>query len=153
MRRVGALGLVVAAALLAAGCGGTAAGGSAKGQHTAELQQLVSELGSHGATVGVGAPVTEPFFSASGRVLHVNGKEVQVLRFATSSAARVAAAAVSPDGYSVGASEGTTVSHVDWVATPHLYRRGSLIVVYVGDDAPTLQLLGEVVGPQFAGGR
>ena len=32
----------------------------------------------------------------------------------------------------IGASEGTTVSHVDWMATPHFYRRGSLIVLYVG---------------------
>ena len=52
----------------------------------------------------------------------------------------------------IGASEGTTVSHVDWMATPHFYRRGSLIVLYVGDDVATLQLLRDVAGPQFAGG-
>ncbi len=82
----------------------------------------------------------------------MNGNEVQVFRFVTSSAAGTAAAAVAPDGYSIGAAEGARVTVVEWMAAPHFFRRGSLIVLYVGDDVATLQLLRDVVGPQFAGG-
>ena len=53
----------------------------------------------------------------------------------------------------MGASGGlTTISQVDWVAKPHFYRSGTLIILYVGDDAATRQLLSAVVGPAFAGG-
>jgi len=84
----------------------------------------------------------------------VNEQEVRVFRFGTPKAASAAAGAVAPDGYSVGASEDgeTTVSQIEWVDTPHFYRRGSLIVLYLGKDAPTLELLDALMGPQFAGG-
>src|SRR5439155_19057269 len=53
-------------------------------------------------------------------------QDVQVLQFGTAEDASVAASAVSPDGYSVGATSGNlkTLSHVDWVATPHFFRMG-----------------------------
>ena len=41
---------------------------------------------------------------------------------------------------------------VDWVASPHFYAKGSLIVLYVGDGRELQILLEGVVGNQFAGG-
>ena len=80
-------------------------------------------------------------------------QEVRVFRFASESEATAVVGAISPDGYSVGASGGlTTISQVDWVAKPHFYRSGSLIILYVGDDAAIRQLLSAAVGPPFAGG-
>ena len=119
-----------------------------------ELRALASDLRSRGATVQIGEAASEPFFSAAGRLLLVNGQEVRVFGFETSKAATAAAAAVSPDGYSVGASEGgtTTVSQIEWVDTPHFYRRASLIVLYLGKDSATLKLLDALMGRQFAGG-
>jgi len=40
---------------------------------------------------------------------------------------------------------------ITWVATPHLFRSGKVIVLYVGDGASTLKVLETVLGPQFAG--
>jgi hypothetical protein len=112
-----------------------------------------SDLRSRGATVQIGEAASEPFFSAAGRLLLVNGLEVRVFGFETSKAATAAAAAVSSDGYSIGANEGgtTTVSQIEWVDTPHFYRRGSLIVLYLGKDSATLKLLDALIGRQFAG--
>jgi hypothetical protein len=39
-----------------------------------------------------------------------------------------------------------------WIATPHFYSGGQLIVLYVGDQSSTMNLLEEVLGSQFAGG-
>jgi hypothetical protein len=114
---------------------------------------FISSLGSAGATVQDKGSASEPFFSAPGRLLLVDGQEVRVFRFASDGDAIAVANAVSPDGYSVGASGGlTTVSQVDWVAKPHFYQSGTLIILYVGDDAATRQLLSADVGPPFAGG-
>ncbi len=52
---------------------------------------------------------------------------------------------VSADGSSIG----TTM--MTWVATPHFYKAGKLIGLYVGDDSNVLGILEEVLGPQFAG--
>jgi hypothetical protein len=41
---------------------------------------------------------------------------------------------------------------VDWGAPPHHFRRGRVIVSYIGDDRAIIGLLTAVLGPQFAGG-
>ncbi len=151
--RKGRIGLVFVA-MLGVACSRAAAGGPPGSPRPPdELQALASDLRSRGATVQIGEAASEPFFSAAGRLILVNGQEIRVFRFGSPKAASAAAAAVAPDGYSVGASEGgeTTVSQIEWVDAPHFYRRGSLIVLYLGNDSPTLQLLDAVLGPQFAG--
>ena len=40
---------------------------------------------------------------------------------------------------------------VNWVATPHFYKTGKLIVLYVGDNMTVISTLETVLGPQFAG--
>jgi len=147
------LGLL-ALAVLGAACAGANAGPAPGGNSALDpVQSLISTLGSHGATVQNKEAASEPFFAAPGRLLLVNGQEVRVFRFASESEATAVVGAISPDGYSVVASGGlTTISQVDWVAKPHFYRSGTLIILYVGDDAATRQLLSAVVGPAFAGG-
>ncbi len=48
---------------------------------------------------------------------------------------------ISSDGYSVPTESGG-IAIVEWVATPHLYGAGRLLVVYVGVDRRTLEALG-----------
>ena len=52
---------------------------------------------------------------------------------------------ISQDGSSIG----TTM--VTWVAAPHFYAAGRLIVLYVGEDGGVIEVLDQVLGPQFAG--
>lgn len=107
---------------------------------------LVDNLRAAGATVEPAGEISQPFFSITGRVIIVNGGKVQVFEYPSAAAANAEAARVSPDGRSVG----TTV--VEWVETPHFYKAGRLIVLYVGDEADVLNPLQAVLGPQFAGG-
>jgi len=145
---------LLALALLGAACsGGNAGPASGSTKSPDPVHALISELGSRGVSVQDKESASEPFFSAPGRLLLLNGQEVRVFGFASEGEATAVAKAVSPDGYSVGASGGlTTVTQVDWVAKPHFYRSGSLIILYVGDDAAIRQLLSAAVGPPFAGG-
>ena len=106
---------------------------------------LVDNLRVAGAGVEPAGIVKQPFFVPPGQLLTVNGGDVQVFEFASTEEAATAASTVSTDGSSIG------TSMVAWVAAPHFYQAGKLIVIYVGSDGGDINLLEEVVGSQFAG--
>ena len=111
-----------------------------------DYANLVDNLGKAGATVVESAEkVTQPFFSVQGRVITVNGGDVQVFEYENATTADTEAALVSPDGFSVGA------SMISWVAPPHFYKAGKLIVLYVGDSESVIGALEGALGSQFAG--
>lgn len=104
-------------------------------------------LRAAGATVEVSGEVTQPFFSVNGQVVSINGNEVQLFVYDDEATAKTEAGQVSPEGTAVG------TNIMMWMATPHFYRSGSTIALYIGDDGTTLAVLEEVFGPQFAGGQ
>lgn len=106
---------------------------------------LVDNLRAAGATVEPAGEINQPFFSVTGSAIMVNGENVQVFEYADAAAAEAEAGLVSADGSSIG------TSIVSWVAAPHFYKAGKLIVLYVGENAATLNLLESVLGAQFAG--
>ena len=111
-----------------------------------EAYRLSEDLRAAGASVEVGGPIGQSFFSKPGQLLTVNGIEIQVYEYPGPEEARRDASQVSPDGGTVG------LTSILWVATPHFYLEGALMVLYLGDDAPVQTLLEGVLGPQFAGG-
>lgn len=106
---------------------------------------FVTALKAAGASVEVGDTIIQDFFTPEGQILVINGADVQVFEYETTQAMEEEAAQVSPDGGSVG----TTM--MSWIDAPHFYKAGRIIVLYVGSDQPTLDLLEQVMGPQFAG--
>ncbi len=108
---------------------------------------LIDALRAAGAIVEPSGAVEQPFFSVKGQVIRVNGADVQVFEYADEAAARSDAEKVGPDGYEIG------TAIVDWIAPPHFYRKGWIIVLYVGGDAAIKQALEVVLGAQFAGGK
>ncbi|MEE8413089.1 MAG: META domain-containing protein [Dehalococcoidales bacterium] len=112
---------------------------------TTDYISLIDNLRQAGATVEPAGELTQPFFSVSGRVIVVSGGDVQVFEYADGAAAEAEATLVSTDGSSIG----TTM--VSWVAPPHFYQAGRLIVLYVGDGTDVINVLEAVLGQQFAG--
>ncbi len=106
---------------------------------------LIDNLRQDGATVEPAGELTQPFFSVNGRVIVVNGGDVQVFEYADAAAAEAEAALVSPDGSSIG------TSMPFWVAPPHFYRAEKLIVLYIGDSEAVTDVLESALGQQFAG--
>src|SRR6266496_3657552 len=103
---------------------------------------LVAQLRAKRATVKPSSErVSQPFFSVRGRILMVNGQAAQVFEFAN-------AATAAAETKRVGATATTSVA---WIAPPHFFHSGRLIVLYVGDNESILKLLTTELGPQFAG--
>jgi hypothetical protein len=107
---------------------------------------LVERLQDAGATVEPTGNSNQPFFTPQGQVIAVDGQDVQVFEYATAADADSEADLVSPDGASVG------TFMMTWIATPHFYKSGKFIVLYVGDLSDTITILEGALGPQFAGG-
>jgi len=107
---------------------------------------LIAALEASGTTVEMDEPITQAFFSPQGSILKVNAADVQVFEYESVEAMETEASQVAPDGGSIG------TSMVTWMDTPHFYKAGRLIVLYVGSDASLLNSLENVLGPQFAGG-
>ena len=110
-----------------------------------ELDGLVEALQAEGADVEPGDSIEQPFLSVQGQIIKVNGADVQVFEYASAEDLGLEASQVSEDGSSIG------TSMVGWVADPHFYRSGRLLILYVGEDRTVIDLLESVVGPQFSG--
>jgi predicted small secreted protein len=106
---------------------------------------LLDSLQDAGATVEEGDPLAQPFFTPEGSILKVNGADVQVFEYESRESMEEEASQVMPDGGSIGR------SMVAWMDTPHFYKAGKIIVLYVGSDEAVLSLLEKALGPQFAG--
>lgn len=78
-------------------------------------------------------------------MIKVSGEDVQVFQYSHAAAVDAQAALVSPDGSAVGSSK------LHWVGPPHFYKKGKLLVLYVGDNDKVLKVLEAVLGQQFAG--
>ena len=110
-----------------------------------DYPSLVANLRAAGAVVGASGTVSQPFFTPRGQVFTVDGKEVQAFEFPSAEEANTVAETVSTDGSSIG------TNMVGWVAPPHFYKAGRLIVIYVGSDKDVINLLQAAMGIQFAG--
>lgn len=116
---------------------------------------LVAALRAHGAEVRETGAAPTLTFQGSGHGLSANGAQMVAYEYGTAIAARYDASRVSSDGSTfrggVGPFGGKAVS-VDWIAPPHHYYRGRVIVTYIGDDSAITTLLTGVLGRQIAGG-
>lgn len=141
--------LLLVSALAISGCANNSSGASpaASPEPLAVEDQatLISTLEGSGATVEIGEPISQVFFSAAGNMLKVNGADVQLFEYESAEEMEDDASQVSSDGGSIG------TSMVTWIDVPHFYKAGRIIVLYVGSDASVLDLLENALGPQFAG--
>jgi hypothetical protein len=135
----------VLTAVVGVACGTYGLDSGAGREKPLDLSGLITALKQAGAIVAKGDEVSQPFFSVKGRILHVNGEDVQVFAYRDEGSAQREAGQVSANGGTVGATS------VAWMAPPHFYRNGLLIVLYVGDTASVKATLVAVLGPQFAG--
>ena len=116
---------------------------------------LVDNLRAAGATVDPAGTESADFLAPESQWLTVNGEDIQAFEFGSAEEADAAAGGVSATGSSIVTTmaDGTqSATMVTWVAPPHFYKAGKLIVLYVGCDGDVIDVLRETVGPQFAGG-
>lgn len=127
------------------GCNGSDAPTVSHGGPVRDHVSLVDTLRAQGLTVEPTGPISQPFFSMPGQTLRVNGQDIQVFEFEDSSSTESQAKEISSDGMSIG----NTV--VQWIAPPHFFLSGKIIVLYLGTDAELLKKLEIALGKQIAG--
>lgn len=124
------------------GCGEPA---TSHGGPVEDYVSLIDHLRAAGATVVPTSTVTQPFFSVIGQLITVNGQQVQIYEYVNEESANSDAARISPDGGTVGN------AMVNWIAPPHFYKRGKIIVLYAGTNTSVIHVLETMLGSQFAG--
>jgi len=115
-------------------------------QYASDYDSFLANLKSTRISVETGEGVSQPFFTPQGQIIKLNGEDVQVFEYVSKEEAFQEVMQVSADGSSVG----TTM--ITWIDSPHFYQSGKIIVLYIGNTPELVEILTEVLGPQFAGG-
>jgi hypothetical protein len=143
--------LLVLIALLLTACG-TVQGPQSHGGPVQDQVSLIDALRGKNVTVDISGTVSQPFLSPhSGTTVRLSGgplttpADLQLFEYASASAASTDAKKIQPDG------SGTSTTRISWVAPPHFFLKGRVMVLYVGSDSAVLNLLQSLLGPQFAG--
>jgi hypothetical protein len=90
--------------------------------------------------------IRQPFLSVEGESVQVDGGTIQSYEYENEQAAAADAGKIQPDGTIPG-------TQVTWVADPHFYRTGKLLVIYPGSDQKILDALEANLGEPFAVGK
>jgi len=148
MKRFVWLILVISLAFTMSSCGKAVSSTTSTEDSVIQDQaSLLSALQAAGAKTEIGDSISQDFFSVDARLITINGTEgLQVFEYKSAEAMESDASKVTPNGGSVG------TSMMNWLGTPHFFKSGRIIVLYLGDNETTLSLLEKVVGKQFAGG-
>jgi hypothetical protein len=115
---------------------------------------LLHYLSDSGASIAEEGEIQQPFFDIEGRRVTVNESSIQVYEYTNAEAMESEASWVSSDGFSIRKEkEGNIweVCSVNWIASPHFYKAGRIIVIYIGDNNSIINLLENALGKQFAG--
>lgn len=137
--------VLAAFAILGIACAHRTPDGPSATPPVTSYANLMTALHAAGATVDGGAAISQPFLSGVGRIMKVNGADVQAFEYTSPAAAEADAVRINADG------SGTATTLVTWVGPPHFYRTGPLLVLYVGSQGDVIRLLEAVLGQQFAG--
>jgi hypothetical protein len=143
--------LLVLIAVLLTACG-TTQGPQSHGGPVQDQVSLIDALRGKNVTVDITGTISQPFLNAqSGTAVRISGGplttavDLQLFEYGSVSAASADAQKISPDG------SGTATTKISWVGPPHFFLKGRVMAIYVGSDQAVLNLLGSVLGPQFAG--
>ena len=138
---------VVTLAVSSFGCGS----GPKSSQPVMDYSTFVANLRDSGVTLEEAGDISQPFFSVKGKIVRADGADIQVFEYASPPAMDTESKRVSPDGYTFSLPD--RVTSVDWIAPPHLYKAGRIIVIYVGIDRSITGSLEKILGKQFAGSQ
>jgi hypothetical protein len=138
-----ALGFILVACSPQPGGPGIPNTGGEVGGH-AELVEALEGLGS---SVEESGEVDQPFFDVDARMIQVDGQTVEVFEFPDEASRETASGTIEPNASSIG----TMIP--EWVDVPHIWARGRIIVLYVGQDQSVIDRLTSVLGQPIATGN
>ena len=117
--------------------------------HIGTVDQLVGSLRAQGKSVSVGdetSPQRNGYFSVPSRDVLIGGARLKAFEYDTAGKADADAALISAEG------QPNPRAAIGWIAAPHFYKQGQLIVLYVGCATDIVAALESLVGPAIAKG-
>lgn len=90
--------------------------------------------------------VEQDFLPTTRKRMIIDDKVIDIYLFSNDNEMEHEASHIDSGGYSYNNS-----SNVSWVSIPHFYKKGSLIVEYVGEDENIMSDLPDILGEEFAG--
>lgn len=129
------------------------------GRPAGDLTPFIAQLGERGVAVEQIAEAQQPFLRPIGARLRLRGgplagpAEIESYAYDRPATAADDAARVQPDTSArwVDPDGRVRTASFAWVGPPHFFRRGVILIVYIGADPGVLALLADLLGPQFAG--
>ncbi len=119
-----------------------AAGGpqTSQGSQIGGYAELLTALQAAGATVTPGGDIDQPFIPVKGHLIAVNGADVQVFEFQDDATRQQVSDTISQAQNSIDTSLPSGIDQSNFWA------QGRLIVLYVGQDQATINILTKVLG-------
>ncbi|GAE35158.1 hypothetical protein [Halalkalibacter akibai] len=84
-------------------------------------------------------------FAASQTILKLDDGRIHIFEFRDPIEMENESLFVSKDGFRIGH------SFYSWVSQPHFYKKGNIIVLYVGENKEIIRCLDKLLGKPFAG--
>jgi len=108
--------------------------------------QLIAELRTQGAVVGVGSvPAENTALSVGGLEINVNGEIVHAFEY-------VDIAAATADLSAIYYGKNPVWDGINWIDTPRLYQVNNVLVLYVGSDKGIMGILENAFSPPIVEG-
>lgn len=145
MRRLSTL--LLSLVIACSGTGEVTTSGASEQSPEGDPDRLIGEINDAGiATDPVDTFTTYPL-GGTGTLICVGTEEVRIYLFNDEAAAIEVAMRIDPADPS---NLGNVI--IEWAGRPRFWQRGPMLVLYLGEDAATENLLNALLGPPFAEG-
>jgi len=138
---VQALSLLLIAAFLVSSC----AKNTQENKNVMDYDNFVQEMAKDSVKIEMSGQLTESFIGAVPKIIKIDNAEAQIFEYSNESEMERNSAEINSDGSSVGN------TMITWIDKPHFFKRGKIIMLYLGKDNNTLAKIEKILGKQFAG--
>lgn len=129
------------------GCGSQSTGD--KGS-SLTYSAFMQKLHQKGITTTTTQALNTDLFSGTAHGVTIQMEHISVFEYETNAAMQADANRISSDGSTLHNQNGSA-SAIDWIAPPHFYKAGRILVFYVGKSQYVISLLQSILGRPFAG--
>lgn len=114
-----------------------------------ETEIAIEEIKKTGMNVSFERDLKFFYFPVPGKIYYFGNtgvEKVNFFEFASEKEQLEISESMSGQGFNIG-----TLEPLTWVSDPHFFRKGKLIVKYIGKDLSIIAVLDKVIGKQFSG--
>lgn len=109
-------------------------------------KEFIERLEKAGTKIKAITKGSNTFLKGEATAININEEFINVYEYKNSNQMEADLKTISGDGSIVGN------AIIEWLYTPHIYKSGDIIVLYVGENSEIKDIIQKLVGNQFAGG-